>query len=204
MAGAMIAKFRNGGQACTAANRFFVHADVVDDFLAPFGARSSAPGRPWTGTASAADQRRGRRGVAALVDDAVAAGAEVLSRRPCRTGWFYPPTLLAGVAPDVQILREEIFGPVAPSSSADEATMLRMVNDTELGLAAYVYAGRLQRALRIAEAIDAGMVGVNRGFVSDPAAPFGGVKQSGMGREGARDGIREYQETRYFSVSLVE
>ncbi len=134
----------------------------------------------------------------------MAAGARVSHRAPVPgQGWYYPPTLLADVPPDAEILSQEIFGPVAPVVTwTDEADLLRLVNETDLGLAAYVYAGRLQDALRLAEAIEAGMVGINRGIVSDPSTPFGGMKQSGLGREGAREGIREYQETRYFSVDL--
>lgn len=120
---------------------------------------------------------------------------------PWIDGWFYPPTVLSGVADDAQILNEEIFGPVAPIVGwSDEEAMIAAANNTEFGLAAYVYSGRMQDALRIAEKIEAGMVGINRGIVSDPAAPFGGVKQSGIGREGANEGIREFQETRMFSV----
>lgn len=116
-------------------------------------------------------------------------------------GWFYPPTLLTGVAPDAAILRTEVFGPVAPVVTwTGEEELLRWVNDTELGLAGY-YAGSLQRAIRLAEAVEVAMVGVNRGIVSDPSAPFGGVTQSGLGREGAREGLREFQEVRYLSVA---
>jgi succinate-semialdehyde dehydrogenase/glutarate-semialdehyde dehydrogenase len=141
-------------------------------------------------------------GVGALVDEAVDAGARVTHFGSTGTdGWFYPATLLVDVRPEMRIAREEIFGPVVSVITwRDEQTMLAQANDSEFGLAAYVYAGRLQDALRIAEALDAGMVGVNRGVVSDPSTPFGGVKQSGIGREGAREGIREYQETQYFSV----
>jgi succinate-semialdehyde dehydrogenase/glutarate-semialdehyde dehydrogenase len=111
------------------------------------------------------------------------------------------PTLLADVAPDSRVVQEEIFGPVAPVVTwREEPELLDMVNDTEMGLAAYLYAGDLRRGLQLAEAIEAGMVGINRGVVSDPAAPFGGLKQSGLGREGAREGLAEYQETQYFSV----
>ncbi len=199
VAGAMIAKFRNGGQACTAANRFFVHADVVEEFVAAFGAEIDSLEIAPLISAKAVDD------VTALVDEAVAAGAVVRHRGPAGAGgWRFPATLLTGVRPDLRIAREEIFGPVVTVTSwDDEAQMVAQANDTELGLAAYVFAGRLQDALRIAEALDAGMVGVNRGVVSDPAAPFGGVKQSGIGREGARDGIREYQETQYFSVDWL-
>jgi len=207
VAGAMIAKFRNGGQACTAANRFYVHADVAEQFVARFGAaiEGLSVGHAFDGAqigpliSKAAVDR-----VTAAVAGAVAAGARVAHQALAATdGLFYPPTLLVDVPADAEILREEIFGPVAPVVVwDDEAELLRLVNDTEFGLAAYVYAGRLQDALRLAEAIDAGMVGINRGLVSDPAAPFGGVKQSGLGREGAREGLREYQETQYFSVDF--
>ena len=143
-------------------------------------------------------------GVTALVDRAVAAGARVAHRGavpPGAVGWFHPPTVLVDVPADAEILRHEVFGPVAPVVTwTTDAELLGLVNDSELGLAAYVYSGDLRRALRLAEAIDAGMVGVNRGMVSDPSAPFGGVKQSGLGREGARDGLREFQETQYLSV----
>jgi len=208
VSGAMVAKFRNGGQACTAANRFYVHADVAADFVARFGAAvaalhvapSSDPGAEIGPLISATAVEN----VGALVDGAVTAGATVAHRAPApEHGWFYPPTLLSDVPPDAEILRREIFGPVAPVVTwTDETELLELVNDTEMGLAAYVYAGRLQDALLLAERIEAGMVGINRGVVSDPSTPFGGVKQSGLGREGAREGLREFQETRYFSVDL--
>jgi succinate-semialdehyde dehydrogenase / glutarate-semialdehyde dehydrogenase len=136
------------------------------------------------------------------VDRAVDAGATVAhaSVVPAE-GFFYPPTVLTGVSPDAEILAQEIFGPVAPIVSwTDEEQLRGLVNDTEMGLAAYVFSGDLKRALRIAESIEAGMVGINRGVVSDPSTPFGGMKQSGLGREGARAGIREFQETQYLSV----
>ncbi|MDZ5623566.1 NAD-dependent succinate-semialdehyde dehydrogenase [Nocardioides bizhenqiangii] len=196
VAGAMIAKFRNGGQACTAANRFFVHADCLDEFVAALGDEVEAlEVAPLISAEAVA-------GVTALVDEAVSAGAVVRHRgRTSETGWRYPATLLTDVQPGMRIAREEIFGPVVTVIEwTDESEMVARANDSEFGLAAYVYAGRLQDALRIAESLEAGMVGVNRGVVSDPAAPFGGFKQSGIGREGARDGIREYQETQYFSV----
>ncbi|GAA0239793.1 NAD-dependent succinate-semialdehyde dehydrogenase [Cryptosporangium japonicum] len=204
--GAMIAKFRGGGQACTAANRFFVHASVADEFVARFAARVSAltVGPSDTGAEigpliSAAAVTK----ITTLVDDAIGAGARVAASAPApSTGWFYAPTVLTDVPADAAILGEEIFGPVAPIVTwTDEDDLLRRVNATEAGLAAYVYAGDLGHALRLAERIDAGMVGVNRGLVSDPAAPFGGTKQSGLGREGARAGIEEFRETQYFSVA---
>jgi len=194
--GAMVAKFRNAGQACTAANRFFVHEDVADEFVARFGAAIDSLQVAPLISAKAVE------GVTALVDEAVAGGARVTHQGSTSTsGWFYPATLLVDVHPGMWIAREEIFGPVVSVITwRDEQAMLDHANDSEYGLAAYVYAGRLQDALRIAEALDAGMVGVNRGAVSDPSTPFGGVKQSGIGREGARAGIREYQEIQYFSV----
>ena len=196
VAGALIAKFRNAGQACTAANRFFVHEDVADEFVARFGAAvERLQVAPLISAKAVA-------GVSALVEEAVLGGARVAHRGSTEAGgWYYPATLLVDVLPEMRIAREEIFGPVVSVLTwRDEKTMLDLVNDSEFGLAAYVYAGRLQDALRIAESLDAGMVGVNRGVVSDPSTPFGGVKQSGLGREGARDGLREYQETQYFSV----
>ncbi len=138
-----------------------------------------------------------------LVDEAVAGGARISHRAmaPVTEGHFYPPTLLVDVPADAAILREEIFGPVAPVVTwHDEDDLLHQMNDTEFGLTAYVFSRDLKWALQLAERTEAGMVGVNRGVVSDPAAPFGGVKQSGMGREGAREGIREFCETQYFSV----
>jgi succinate-semialdehyde dehydrogenase/glutarate-semialdehyde dehydrogenase len=202
----MVAKFRNGGQACTAANRLFVHVDAADEFVSTFGAQVEelTVGPADRGCAvgpliSAAAVAR----IDALVADAMAHGARVSHRVQDLpgTGHFYPPTVLVDVPADAPILHEEVFGPVAPVVTwSDEAELLHLVNATEYGLAAYVFAGDLGHALRIAEAVDAGMVGVNRGLVSDPSAPFGGVKQSGLGREGAREGLREFQETQYLSV----
>jgi succinate-semialdehyde dehydrogenase/glutarate-semialdehyde dehydrogenase len=210
VAGTMVAKFRNGGQACTAANRIYVHADVAFDFLARFGSEVEklAVGPAADGAAigpliSAGALRR----VSEAVDLAVREGARISHQAalPQAPGYFYPPTVLAGVAPDATIMREEIFGPVAPVVVwHDENDMVRQVNDTEYGLAAYVFGADLGRAVRLGEQIEAGMVGINRGLVSDPSAPFGGVKQSGLGREGARDGIREFQETQYLSIDWPE
>lgn len=210
VSGAMTAKFRNGGQACTAANRLYVHTDIATEFLARFGVEVEklTVGPASTGAAigpmiSAAAVER----IQTTVDRAVAQGAHISHQAamPSCPGWFYPPTVLANVAPTATILREEIFGPVAPIVLwSDEDDLLKQLNDTEYGLAAYVFARDVGRALRLAERIDAGMVGVNRGLVSDPSAPFGGMKQSGLGREGAREGIREFQETQYFSVDWPE
>ncbi|HET6698638.1 MAG TPA: NAD-dependent succinate-semialdehyde dehydrogenase [Nocardioidaceae bacterium] len=206
VAGALVAKFRNGGQACTAANRFYVHEDVAEEFTARFGQEveklsvgAAADGCAIGPLISADAAAR----VAAAVDAAVAEGATIAHQAaaPDLPGHFYPPTVLTGVAASADLLTAEIFGPVAPIVTwRDEAQLLAWVNDTEYGLAAYVFAGELGRAIRLGEAIDAGMVGINRGLVSDPSAPFGGVKQSGLGREGARDGLAEFQETQYLSL----
>jgi succinate-semialdehyde dehydrogenase/glutarate-semialdehyde dehydrogenase len=206
VAGAMIAKFRNGGQACTAANRLYVHEQVADSFVERFGAAVEAltVGPAVDGAAigpliTAAARDRVRR----TVEEAVAAGARISHRAamPDSAGHFYPPTVLVDVAPDAAIVQEEVFGPVAPvvTWSTDEE-LLALTNASEYGLAAYVFAGDLGRALCLGESIDAGMIGINRGLVSDPSAPFGGVKQSGLGREGATEGMREFQETQYLSV----
>jgi succinate-semialdehyde dehydrogenase/glutarate-semialdehyde dehydrogenase len=207
VAGAMVAKFRNGGQACTAANRFLVHADVAAEFVERFGAAVEAlrVGSAFTDGVAVGpmiDARAADR-VRRLVDDAVTAGARVSHRAPLPAldGPFVAPAVLVDVPDDSPLLREEVFGPIAPVLTwTDEEDLLDRVNDTEFGLAAYVYSADLKWALQLAERTEAGMVGVNRGVVSDPAAPCGGVKQSGLGREGARDGIRAFCETQYFSV----
>ena len=204
--GAMIAKFRNSGQACTAANRFYIHADIIDEFTARFGRAVEVL---TVGPASSGAEigplisQRAVENVDALVRDALAAGARISHQAAIAEskGWFYPPTVLVNVPADADILGQEIFGPVAPVVAwKNHAELIDLVNASEMGLAAYVYAGQLQRAMRLAEDIDAGMVGVNRGLVSDPSAPFGGVKQSGLGREGGRHGLEEFQETQYLSV----
>lgn len=206
--GAMLAKFRNGGQACTAANRFYVHADVAEAFVERFGAQIAAlrvgPSSDPTNQIGPMITPAAATKVAALVAEACAQGARIAAAAPAPEGsTFHPPTLLTDVSPTATILADEIFGPVAPVVTwTDTEEMLGWVNGTEYGLVAYLYAGRLQDALKLAERIEAGMVGINRGIVSDPSAPFGGFKQSGLGREGARDGIREFQETQYFSVDL--
>ncbi|KWX19997.1 succinate-semialdehyde dehydrogenase [Mycolicibacterium wolinskyi] len=206
--GAMVAKYRGGGQACTAANRFYVHAAVVDEFVARFSAEVSAlrvgPAADPASQIGPLVSARAAERVAAAIESAVADGAVIAAAAETPDdGWFVAPTVLTGVAPDAAIIADEIFGPVAPVVVWEtEDDLLRWVNDTEYGLAAYIYAGRLQDALRLAESFDAGMVGINRGIVSDPSAPFGGMKQSGLGREGARDGLHEFQETQYFSVEF--
>ncbi|HWU23130.1 MAG TPA: NAD-dependent succinate-semialdehyde dehydrogenase [Nocardioides sp.] len=205
--GAMLAKFRNGGQACTAANRFYVHADVAEDFTARFGKAVEAlkvgPAADGSDIGPMITEKAAKE-INAKLAAAVAAGARIAHQATAPEGWYVAPTILTDVAPDAEIIKDEIFGPLAPIVTwTDTDEMVRQVNDTEYGLAAYLYAGRLQDGLKLAERIEAGMVGVNRGLVSDPSAPFGGVKQSGIGREGAREGIREFQETRYFSVDLI-
>ena len=206
--GAMIAKMRNGGEACTAANRFFVQRGVAVEFGRRFAAAMS---QLRVGPGSEPDVQLGplvnsgtREKVDELVRGAIGTGAQVLTGGNPRPGpgFFYPPTVLAGVSPDAAILREEIFGPVAPIVEFDtEAEAVAMANDTEYGLVSYVYTGNLARGLRVSEAIESGMVGLNRALVSDPAAPFGGVKQSGLGREGGHDGLLEYLESKYIAVN---
>jgi succinate-semialdehyde dehydrogenase/glutarate-semialdehyde dehydrogenase len=205
--GAFLAKMRNGGEACTAANRFYVHEAVADEFTAAFAARLGAlkvgPGLEDGTELGPLVNEDTRSKVASLVDEATAAGGRVLTGGvvPDRRGYFYSPTVLDNVPPGAKILDEEIFGPVAPivRFSAEEHAVA-WANDTEYGLVSYVYSGDLRRSLRVAEALEAGMVGINRGVVSDPAAPFGGVKQSGIGREGGHDGLLEFTETKYIAV----
>ncbi len=207
VAGFLVAKMRNNAQACTSANRVLVEEPVVEEFtrriVRAMGTMRVGPGLdPGTQLGPLVDAA-GRDKVDRLVGAAVRAGARVLcgGAVPEGPGFFYPPTVLADVAPDSPILREEVFGPVAPVVAfRDEAEAIRLANDTEHGLVAYVWSRDLARALRVAEAIEAGMVGVNRGLVSDPAAPFGGVKQSGLGREGGHEGLLEYTEQRYLAV----
>ena len=206
--GAMVAKMRNAGEACTAANRFLVHAAVADEFTSmlagAMGALKMGPGIDRSNQVGPMINERSRDDIAKLVQEAVDDGAEVVvgATVPERTGYFYEPTVLSGVAADSGILQQEIFGPVAPvvTFETDEEA-IALANDTVYGLAAYLYSGDLARGLRAAEAIEAGMVGINRGLVSDPAAPFGGWKHSGIGREGSHEGMDEYLETKYVAVN---
>jgi succinate-semialdehyde dehydrogenase / glutarate-semialdehyde dehydrogenase len=205
--GAFLAKMRNGGEACTAANRFYVHEAVADEFTAAFAARLGAlkvgPGLDDGTELGPLVNEDTRSKVASLVDEATAAGGRVLTGgvTPDRRGYFYSPTVLDNVPPGAQILDQEIFGPVAPIVRfTAEQDAIAWANDTEYGLVSYVYSGDLRRSLRVAEALEAGMVGINRGVVSDPAAPFGGVKQSGIGREGGHDGLLEFTETKYIAA----
>jgi succinate-semialdehyde dehydrogenase/glutarate-semialdehyde dehydrogenase len=206
--GAMVAKMRNGGEACTAANRFFVQESVAEEFNARFAERMRAL-RTGQGLEPGMElgpviNSRARDDIAGLVNGAVAEGAKVLTggEVPAGDGYFYPATVLADVPPTATILANEIFGPVAPVvtfKTEDEA--VKLANATTLGLAAYVYTRDFARGLRVSEQIEAGMVGLNRGLVSDPSAPFGGMKQSGLGREGGADGILEYLETQYVATN---
>ena len=206
--GAMIAKMRNAGEACTSANRIYAQAPVAEEFARRLADRMSAltlgPGTADGVQVGPLVNREAVDKVDELVRDAVAKGATVVTGggRPDRDGCFYEPTVLTEVPPGAELLREEIFGPVAPVVSFDtEDEAIRLANDTEYGLVAYLYTGDLARGLRVSERLEAGMVGLNRGLVSDPAAPFGGVKQSGIGREGGHEGILDYLEATYVAVS---
>jgi succinate-semialdehyde dehydrogenase/glutarate-semialdehyde dehydrogenase len=206
---AVIAKMRNMGESCVAANRFHVHESVADDFAARLAERlgSMKVGRGTddgvqVGPLISADQRDI---VSRLVDDAVGKGAKVLTGGgPIgERGYFYAPTVLGSVTDDADVLREEIFGPVAPVAtfgSEDEA--VEAANASEYGLVAYVFTRDIRRALRVSESLDVGMLGLNRGMVSNPAAPFGGVKESGFGREGGNEGIHEYLAVKYVAVDV--
>ncbi|MDX6691266.1 MAG: succinate-semialdehyde dehydrogenase / glutarate-semialdehyde dehydrogenase [Solirubrobacteraceae bacterium] len=207
--GAMIAKMRNIGEACTAANRFHVAEPVAGEFAkrlaGEMGAlkigRGTEPGVR-VGPLIDADQRDK---VAELVEDAVAKGATVLcGGKPIDgPGYFYPPTVLADIPADARLLREEIFGPVAPVKSfASEKEAIAAANDTEFGLVAYLYTRDLQRAFRVTERLETGMVGLNQGMVSNAGAPFGGIKHSGVGREGGPEGIEEYVEIKYVAMNV--
>jgi succinate-semialdehyde dehydrogenase / glutarate-semialdehyde dehydrogenase len=205
--GAMIAKMRNIGEACTAANRFYVEAPVADEFgrrLAErmqslkigHGLDSSVQVGPLINEA-ACDK------IDTLLTDALRRGARVRTggERPDGAGFYYRPTVVEDVVPGSDILREEIFGPVAPIVQfTEEDEAVRLANDTEFGLVSYLFTGNLARGLRVAEALEAGMIGLNRGLVSDPAAPFGGVKQSGIGREGGHEGLLDYTESKYIAT----
>ncbi|MBV9088391.1 MAG: NAD-dependent succinate-semialdehyde dehydrogenase [Mycobacteriaceae bacterium] len=206
--GAMLAKLRNGGEACTAANRFHVANAVRAEFTEKLVKRMSevtlGNGLDSSATLGPLINAKQLNTVKELVDDAVSRGATVVigGEAPDRPGHFYPATVLTDVPPDARILHEEVFGPVAPITGFDaEEEGIAVANDTEYGLTAYIYTRSLDRALRVSEAIESGMVGVNRGVISDPAAPFGGVKESGFGREGGFEGIEEYLEIKYVALT---
>jgi succinate-semialdehyde dehydrogenase/glutarate-semialdehyde dehydrogenase len=206
--GAMLAKMRNGGEACTAANRLYVASDLLDDFTDKFvkkmGEMTLGDGLDPSTKLGPLVNPKQVASVQELVNDAVEKGAKVAvgGQAPGGPGNFYPATVLTDVPPNARILKEEVFGPVAPIVGFDtEEQGVAVANDTEYGLAAYIYTESLDRALRVAESIAAGMVGVNRGVISDPAAPFGGVKESGFGREGGFEGIEEYLDVKYIALT---
>ncbi|MBN3510287.1 NAD-dependent succinate-semialdehyde dehydrogenase [Mycolicibacterium septicum] len=206
--GAILAKMRNGGEACTAANRFHVANSVREEFTEKLVKRMSeftlGKGIDPSSTLGPLINSKQVSTVTELVSDAVSRGATVAvgGVAPGGPGNFYPATVLADVPADARILKEEIFGPVAPITGFDtEEEGVAAANSTEYGLAAYVYTQSLDRALRVAEGIESGMVGVNRGVISDAAAPFGGIKESGFGREGGTEGIEEYLDTKYIALT---
>jgi succinate-semialdehyde dehydrogenase / glutarate-semialdehyde dehydrogenase len=207
--GAMLAKMRNVGEACTSANRFHVHESIAEEFARGLADRMSALklGRgtePDVDVGPLIDERQ-RDKVAELVDDAVQRGGRTLvgGERVDGRGYFFAPTVIADVPDGARVLSEEIFGPVAPIATfSTEEQALGAANRTEYGLVAYVYTRDLERALRVSEGIETGMIGLNRGVVSNAAAPFGGVKQSGFGREGGFEGIGEYLETKYVAIAM--
>ncbi|MFG1930214.1 NAD-dependent succinate-semialdehyde dehydrogenase [Mycobacterium sp. NPDC048908] len=207
--GAIAAKMRNMGEACTAANRMYVQSSVIDEFGQRLAKRMAvlSVGRgtePGVNVGPLIDEA-GLRKVESLVADAVERGATVLTggRAPGGDGYFYPPTVLTGVPRDAKMADQEIFGPVAPLTPFEsEAEVIAAANDTEYGLVSYVFTNDLRRALRVAEALETGMVGLNQGVVSNPAAPFGGVKESGLGREGGAVGIDEFLETKYIGIAM--
>ncbi len=208
--GAMQAKMRNIGQACTAANRFYVHSSVAGEFARRLGERMAAlpigRGVEHGVVVGPLIDSDARDKVASLVDDAVRRGAEiVVGGTPLGgQGYFYPPTVLTNVSENARVRHEEIFGPVAPVMTFEtEEEAIAGANDTELGLACYVFTRDLNRAFRVCERLETGMIGLNQGIVSNPAAPFGGVKHSGLGREGGRVGIEEFLETKYVAIATT-
>jgi succinate-semialdehyde dehydrogenase/glutarate-semialdehyde dehydrogenase len=206
--GAMIAKMRNMGEACTAANRFLVHESVADEFANRFAERMSAEklgrGTEDGVTVGPLIDGKQRDKVTELVDDAKSRGASVVTGGSPSgdKGYFFEPTVLTDVPPEADLFREEIFGPVAPITTfSDDDKAVQMANDTEYGLVSYAFTTDLGRMIRVSEGLDFGMVGINQGIVSNPAAPFGGVKQSGFGREGGPEGIEEYLSVKYVGIA---
>ncbi|MBD0414641.1 NAD-dependent succinate-semialdehyde dehydrogenase [Oryzicola mucosus] len=207
--GAMIAKMRNAGEACTAANRFYVQAGIHDAFVEGLTARMAAlkigPGYDPATQCGPMITKKAVQKINQLVMDAMELGASATTGGAplAGTGYFYPPTVLQNVPVDAAIAHEEIFGPVAPVYKFEsEEDAIRMANTTEYGLAAYIYSRDLKRAMRVGKGVETGMLGINRGLMSDPAAPFGGVKQSGLGREGGVTGILEFMEAKYYAVEF--
>jgi succinate-semialdehyde dehydrogenase / glutarate-semialdehyde dehydrogenase len=207
--GAMIAKMRNIGEACTAANRFHVADAVADEFAEKLAAKMGAM-KVGRGTEDGVEvgpliDDKQRQKVSALVEDAIGRGATAVVGGHSRdgAGYFFDPTVLTDIPADAELLKQEIFGPVAPVKGfADEDEAIAAANDTEFGLVAYVFTRDLKRALRVVERLETGMVGLNQGLVSNASAPFGGIKQSGFGREGGPEGIAEYLETKYVAINL--
>jgi succinate-semialdehyde dehydrogenase/glutarate-semialdehyde dehydrogenase len=207
--GALIAKMRNIGEACTAANRFHVAEPIAARFADALAERMGAM-KVGRGTEEGVDvgpliDDTQRAKVSELVEDAVSRGARALVGGHSRdgAGYFYDPTVLADIPDGAELLREEIFGPVAPVKAfADEEEAIRAANNTEFGLVSYVYTRDIKRAVRVVEGLETGMIGLNQGMVSNPAAPFGGIKHSGFGREGGPEGIEEYLATKYVAVSV--
>ncbi len=206
--GTMLAKMRNLGEACTAANRIYVHEAVAEEFTKRLTERMAAL-KVGDGTDPSVDvgplvNADTRDKVAEFVSDAVAKGAKVEcgGTVPNGKGFFYPPTVLSNVPETAECVKDEIFGPVAAIQTfTDQEDVIQRANDTEYGLVAYVFSEDMKRAIQVCERLEYGMVGLNRGLVSDPAAPFGGVKQSGLGREGGHEGMLEFMETQYISAS---
>lgn len=208
--GAMIAKMRNLGESCVAANRFYVHEKVYDSFANELTARMRAlsigNGLDISKNVGALISGGARKEIHELVEDAVTKGGTLLTggKIPEGKGYFYPPTVIGDIPLGARVLKDEIFGPVAPIRKyTDDAILVKEANDTEHGLCSYVYSGDTGHATRIASQLETGMVGINRGLISDPAAPFGGVKFSGLGREGSHQGLDEFLETQYMSVNLT-
>jgi succinate-semialdehyde dehydrogenase/glutarate-semialdehyde dehydrogenase len=207
--GAMVAKMRNAGEACTAANRFYVQSGIHDAFVKGLANRMAAlkmgPGTDPATQCGPMITRKAADKIDRLVAEAVSKGAKVVTggALPTGPGFYYPPTVLQDVPVDAAMAHEEIFGPVAPVYRFDtEDQAIRLANDTEYGLAAYIFSRDLNRAVRVGRAVESGMIGLNRGLMSDPAAPFGGVKQSGIGREGGVTGILDFMEAKYFAVDF--
>jgi succinate-semialdehyde dehydrogenase/glutarate-semialdehyde dehydrogenase len=200
---------RNIGESCVAANRFHVHESVADEFAArlteKLGAMSVGRGTDDGVQVGPLIDAKQRDKVAELVEDAVGKGAKVMTggEKVGDRGYFYAPTVLSDISSDAELLREEIFGPVAPVATfATEEEAITAANATEFGLVAYVFTRDIKRALRVSEALEVGMLGLNRGLVSNAAAPFGGIKESGFGREGGPEGIEEYVTTKYVAIDL--
>jgi len=203
----MVAKMRNGGEACTAANRFYVEDGIADAFIDRFAEAMEAikvgPGLEDGVDLGPLVNKGAQDDMEAFVADAAAQGGTIRTggHKPNRKGYFFQPTVLSDVGAGAKVLQEEIFGPIAPVQRFDDLDdVIARANDTEYGLISYVFTQDLKKGLAVSERLESGMVGLNRGVVSDPAAPFGGVKQSGIGREGAQDGMLAFLEKKYIAV----